>query len=188
MNLSKLFYGKVVRLTAVNPEDIPTITQWYQYSDLPRLFDATPAYPRSEAQWSKWLEQQEADKDTYLFGIRLLESNPLVGIVDISGISWTNGSGWIGIAVGNPANQGKGYGHEAMQLVLEFAFLELNLHRVQLSVFEYNTPAIRLYEKLGFTREGVQREFLQRDGRRYDMILFGLLRHEWQAQRADQAK
>ena len=43
----------------------------------------------------------------------------------------------------------------------------------------YNERAIKLYEKLGFTREGTLREFIFRDGNRYDMYLYGLLRHEW---------
>jgi RimJ/RimL family protein N-acetyltransferase len=67
-----------------------------------------------------------------------------------------------------------------MGLALRFAFDELNLHRLQLTAFSYNERAVALYEKLGFRQEGVFREFLQRDGRRHDMILFGLLRHEWE--------
>jgi RimJ/RimL family protein N-acetyltransferase len=63
--------------------------------------------------------------------------------------------------------------------MLDFAFRELNLHRVQLTVFAYNTAALALYEKLGFTREGIHREALHREGQRYDMILFGILRREW---------
>ena len=73
-----------------------------------------------------------------------------------------------------------GYGREAIELTLKFAFHELNLHRIQLTVFSYNERAIALYESFGFKREGVFREHLQRDGRRYDMYLFGLLRHEWE--------
>jgi RimJ/RimL family protein N-acetyltransferase len=80
---------------------------------------------------------------------------------------------------GDRQNWGKGYGTEAMRLALNFAFNELNLHRVQLSVFDYNERAIALYEKMGFVREGVYREYLQRDGKRYDMYLYGLLRREW---------
>ena len=68
-----------------------------------------------------------------------------------------------------------------MRLALKFAFDELNLHRVQLTVFAYNDRAIALYEKLGFQREGTFREFLHRDGARYDMYLYGLLRREWEA-------
>ncbi len=66
-----------------------------------------------------------------------------------------------------------------MELILRFVFHELNLHRIQLTVFSYNERAVALYENLGFTREGVYREHLQRDGQRHDMYLYGLLRREW---------
>jgi RimJ/RimL family protein N-acetyltransferase len=66
-----------------------------------------------------------------------------------------------------------------MLLILRFAFHELNLHRVQLTVFEYNARAIALYERLGFRREGTYRETLLRDGKRFDMYLYGMLSHEW---------
>jgi RimJ/RimL family protein N-acetyltransferase len=66
-----------------------------------------------------------------------------------------------------------------MEKVITFAFQELNLHRLQLSVFSYNQKAISLYERLGFKKEGTYREFLERDSKRFDMFLYGLLRHEW---------
>jgi RimJ/RimL family protein N-acetyltransferase len=53
------------------------------------------------------------------------------------------------------------------------------LHRVFLTVFSYNTAAMALYEKLGFTHEGTHREHLQRDGQRFDMVLYGMLRRAW---------
>jgi RimJ/RimL family protein N-acetyltransferase len=66
-----------------------------------------------------------------------------------------------------------------MALALDFAFRELNLHRVFLTVFSYNTAAMAMYEKLGFVHEGTHREHLQRDGQRFDMVLYGMLRREW---------
>ena len=87
----------------------------------------------------------------------------------------------MSIGLGDSANWGKGYGNEATRLALGFAFNELNLHRVQLTVFDYKPRAIYLYEKLGFQQEGIYREFLQRDERRFDMYLYGLRRHEWEA-------
>ncbi|HSO58507.1 MAG TPA: GNAT family protein, partial [Paenisporosarcina sp.] len=74
-----------------------------------------------------------------------------------------------------PDFQGKGFGKDAMQLVMNYAFNELNLHRLSLTVFGYNQGAIKLYESLGFRHEGTYREFLQRDGKRHDMHLYGLL-------------
>jgi RimJ/RimL family protein N-acetyltransferase len=116
----------------------------------------------------------------YLFAIRPLDADDLLGYVELDGILWAHQIGWLGIGIGEPGNWGRGYGYEALRLALDFAFHELNLYRVQLTVFEYNERAIALYEKLGFRREGVFREFVHRDGRRYDMLLYGLLRREWE--------
>lgn len=66
-----------------------------------------------------------------------------------------------------------------MRLALRFAFMELNLHRVTLDVFEYNPRAIRSYEKAGFREEGRRRQLLLRNGRRWDEIEMGILREEW---------
>lgn len=91
-----------------------------------------------------------------------------------------NGVANIDIGIGDPNTRGQGFGTEAMQLALTFAFNELNLHRVQVFVFSYNDQAIAVYEKIGFKLEGVQREFLRRDGKHYDAYIYGLLHQEWQ--------
>lgn len=85
----------------------------------------------------------------------------------------------MGIGIGEREYWSKGYGTDAMNVILRFAFDELNLYRISLNVFEYNQRAIRSYEKVGFVVEGREREFLRRGGRRWDMIFMGLLREEW---------
>ncbi|MCA9882939.1 MAG: GNAT family N-acetyltransferase [Anaerolineae bacterium] len=174
-----LFHGSSIRLTELSQEDIPVITRWYHHSAFGRLFDADPSYPRSQRHWKNWFDEEDKDKDTYLFAIRPLDNERLIGIITLDGILWSNQTAWLAIGIGDTANRGRGYGAEAMQLIINFGFSELNLYRLQLSVFEYNTRAIALYERLGFVREGTYRQFLARDGRRYDMYLYGLLRDEW---------
>ncbi len=181
MNPSNMFYGERVRLTALRPDDAHTMARWYEDGEFARLFAAEPAYPKSENALIKWMDSGDRDPNVYALAIRLLYSDDLIGYVEIDGIQWTHGTGWLAIGIGNPAHRNKGYGTEAMRLTLRFAFHELNLHRLQLTVFGYNEPAIRLYEKLGFVREGTYREFMLRDGQRYDMLLYGLLAQEWEA-------
>ena len=181
MTATKLLAGPHVRLTALAPADLPAIARWYQDAEFLRLFDAVPAYPRTEQALQGWLEERHKAQNDFLFGVRLREGDDLVGMVELDGILWTHQTGWLSIAIGEPAQRGRGYGAEALGLALGFAFRELNLHRIQLTVFSYNQPAIGLYEKMGFQREGTYRECLQRDGQRYDMYLYGLLRREWQA-------
>lgn len=174
-----LLHGRRLRLTALTQEDLPTIARWQHNSAFLRFFDALPAYPRSEASLAQWLQGRQKEKNAFLFAVRPLDENTLIGYVELEGILWSHQVGWASIAIGDPSHWGQGYGTEAMQLLLAFAFDELNLHRVQLTVFSYNRRAIALYEKLGFRHEGTYREFMQRDGRRYDMLLYGLLRSEW---------
>jgi RimJ/RimL family protein N-acetyltransferase len=71
-----------------------------------------------------------------------------------------------------------------MQVILRFAFEELNLYRVSLDVFEYNPRAVRSYEKAGFSHEGRLRRCLNRNGRRWDLIYMGILRDEWFARQS----
>jgi RimJ/RimL family protein N-acetyltransferase len=179
MMLSNLLRGDKVRLTAFNPEDLPIVTRWYQNVLFMRLLDARVAAPQTQAQLQAAIEEQQKSNTTYLFAIRLLTDDALMGVIVLDSIDWTNGASWLGIAIGDEAHQNQGYGTEAVRLMLDFAFRELNLHRVQLTVFAYNPRAIALYEKIGFQREGVYREYLHRDGQRYDMYLYGILRREW---------
>jgi RimJ/RimL family protein N-acetyltransferase len=180
MDNSNILRGKRIRLTAVNKDDLPVFADWHEDAGFSRLSDSRPAAPKSVAQWTAYWEEQQKAHDGFLFAIREVEKDSLIGFVELDGIQWNHQNAWLGIALGDRAYWGKGYGREAMELILKFAFHELNLHRVQLDVFGYNERAISLYRKLGFVQEGVFREYLSRDGRRYDMLLFGLLRHEWQ--------
>lgn len=174
-----LFFGERVRLTALYPSDTQIMARWYEDGEFARLFDSSPAYPKSEASLNRWLDSIERDRDTFSLAIRMLYSDDLIGYIQIDGIQWAHGTAWLAIGIGSATHRNKGYGTEALRLTLRFAFHELNLHRLQLTVFSYNLPAQRLYEKLGFRREGVFRECLLRDGQRHDMILYGLLASEW---------
>lgn len=180
MNISNLLQGEKIRLTAVTNEDVTTIAGWYEDTVFSRLFDATPARPRNTDYWLNWLKDQEKKSDNFLFAIRPRNRNELIGYIQLEDFLWSHENCWLSIGIGEKQNWGKGFGREAVELILKYAFHELNLHRIQLTVFSYNERAISLYESLGFKQEGVFREHLQRDGRRYDMLLLGLLRREWE--------
>jgi RimJ/RimL family protein N-acetyltransferase len=176
--------GDRVRLTPVTSSDLATIAGWHLDDAFLRFYDAVPSAPKTEAQLTNWLAEFHQSQTAYLFGIRPLEEEALIGTVDLNGILWSQRVCTLSVAIGDPAQRGKGYGTEAMELVLRFAFHELNLHRVELTVFSYNTRAIAVYERLGFVYEGAHREFLERDGQRFDMLRYGLLRNEWETSRS----
>jgi RimJ/RimL family protein N-acetyltransferase len=181
-----LLRGARVRLTALDESDAPTIARWYEDADYLRLQDTSAAVPRTMADISAEITTESKAADTIVLAIRLVDGDALVGTLGFYEIEWSNQVAWLGLGIGDRSHWGRGYGSEAMQLALRYAFCELNLYRVQLTVIDYNARAIALYEKSGFKREGVFRQFGQRDGRRYDMILYGLLRPEWESHQRSQ--
>jgi RimJ/RimL family protein N-acetyltransferase len=78
-----------------------------------------------------------------------------------------------------PEHQNRGYGREAITWALDYAFRLAGLHRVRIRAFEWNTGAIRLYEKLGFKHEGREREAYWHEGRFWDGVEMSMLDREW---------
>ena len=182
-NPRDILRGDVVRLDALRDSDASTIASWQQ-SDFLRFYDTAPARPSSEPEVVKWLAELRKTDRTIGFAIRPRDGERLIGTLELDEILWPHRVCGIGLAVGNPDDWGRGYGTRAAQLGLAFAFDEINLYRVTATVFAYNSRSIALIEKLGFQREGAFRQFIQRDGTRYDMLLYGLLRPEWEHQRS----
>lgn len=178
-----LLKGNRVKLTAIEEEDIKTIASWYSDADFLRYFDKVPACPKTEQQLTEWINKCQTSNNCFPFAIRSVEDNRTIGYIELDNVQWWNGVANLGIGIGSKGQRGKGYGREAMELLLEFAFNEINLHRVQLNVFSYNERAIMLYEKVGFQREGCYREFVHKDGQYFDMYLYSILSHEWKSER-----
>ena len=175
---NNLFAGQLVRLAAPNPEtNAEAIARWSLDTEYHRLGDDGLAYPESAR---KVRERMERDNDrNFGFAIRLLHDDRLIGGIGVWIASWADGEGWVGIGIGERDCWSKGYGTEAMRLMLRFAFDELNLERVSLGVYAHNSRAIRSYEKAGFRREGLVRSDCRRDGQRWDTVFMGILREEW---------
>jgi RimJ/RimL family protein N-acetyltransferase len=173
-----LFTGKLVRLAAPTADERDIFARWSNDPEYLRNLDDDPARPRHADAIA--LPGKDVEWQRFEFRIRTLADNILIGFVELWGFSWNHQSATMSIGIGEPAYRGKGYGTDAIRLILSYAFCELNLHRVGLGVFSYNTRAIRAYEKVGFVREGALRQAIHRDGRRYDMILMGILRPEWE--------
>ena len=180
--MSQILTGKLVRLAALDPEEIgKALSTWSHDSEYWRLMDAGVARMPSAKDAVKHFEKdlEEPDPGIYSFSARRLEDNKLIGEMVLEVVNWTGRDAFVGLSIGERENWGRGYGTEMMRLLLQFAFMEVNLRRVTLTVFEYNPRAIRSYEKAGFCHEGRIRQFLNKEGRRWDMLFMGILREEW---------
>jgi RimJ/RimL family protein N-acetyltransferase len=180
----QLFEGKIIRLAPINHEKDPEVeSRWTHDLMLMRSLSRQPALPLSVAQVKKRYEATEKEveesKRLFHFTIRSKEDDRYLGFTRLEGIEWTHGSCSLKIAIGDPADRNKGYGSDALQLMMRYAFHELNLYRISAVVGDDNQAGLRFFKRHGFVEEVRRRKSLLRDGQPWDLIHLGLLREEW---------
>jgi hypothetical protein len=169
-----MLQGQRIYLDAVREADATVSAQWMSNLDITYTLWNAPVRPQSVETEREF--QRQGDKSAISFAIRLLHDNSPVGFTRFKSIDHRSGVAEISIVIGDP---GKGFGREALTLLIEYGFLELNLNRIELTVLSFNAVAIHLYEKLGFQQEGVLRQHLFRDGKYHETWVMALLRDEW---------
>ena len=120
-------------------------------------------------------------KKEKMFAVRLLENDELLGNIGFNSLDIINRNGALGVLIGNPKYQRKGYGTEALKLILDYGFSFLNLRNISLNVFEYNEVAYNLYKKIGFKEAGRLRKAVEILGKTYDVIIMDMLKEEFQS-------
>jgi len=183
--MKDIYRGTLVRLTGESPDVLAkAYALWDKDTEAHRLGDIDPAQLWSEKKIREFLEKDaEKNSQAVRFAIRTLADDRLIGGVSLWVHSWTHSDAWLGIFVGDREYWGRGYGTEAMRLVVRYGFIELNLRRISLGLHAYNERALKSYLKAGFKVEGRMRGEGLRDGVRYDSLWMGILREEWLAMR-----
>ncbi|MGI5898671.1 MAG: GNAT family N-acetyltransferase [Christensenellales bacterium] len=115
----------------------------------------------------------------YRFAIILLDGDVLIGHISLHDIDHLNRNAFLGIFIGDEKHRGKGYGGEAVRLVLDYGFKTLNLHSIMLSVHADNYAGIACYKKVGFREAGRRREWIFKHGKYFDKIYMDILAHEF---------
>jgi len=175
-----LYAGELVRLEPLDIEKAAEdFARWCQDSEYMRLSGSEPSYLWTAKQEKEWTEKLVSE--CIAFSIVTLNEGKTIGEIDLDGFTLSTGDAWLGIGIGERDFWGRGYGTDAMKVILRFGFEQLNLKRISLTVFEYNPRALHCYQKVGFQIEGRARQWMKRDGKRSDLIYMGILRREWEA-------
>ena len=127
-------------------------------------------YPITELEHENWFQNRMLEKDNRMFVIDL-DNEKSIGIVGFKNLDWVNRNSELFIYIGDEEYWGKGYGTQALELIIKFAFNNLNLHMLYLEVFSYNKNATKTYERLGFKQDGILRQSKFQDGKYYDKII-----------------
>jgi RimJ/RimL family protein N-acetyltransferase len=137
-----------------------------------------PSEAAAKERIAKWSANQQHDVS---FAIETLGDPPvLAGNIGLWGARPKDRCATLGIALGLEHTD-RGYGTDAVRVIVGYGFREMGLHRIQLEVAPFNLAGIRAYEKAGFAEEGRHRESVLHDGRWYDEVLMSILDHEWAA-------
>jgi len=171
-------YDNRIYLRALELGDLERTCHWHNdpalYATLTDAFHFV-----SEAAERVWLEQRTRfSREVISLAICLSESNEHIGNLYLRDIDWVARRADVSIFIGSQPHRGHGYGEAAMRLVLVHAFDDLGLQRIYLFVLASNAPAIRLYEKCGFTEEGRLHRHAFKEGRFEDVLVMGVLRPE----------
>ena len=171
--------GEKVALRAIEREDLPKIWEWLNdeevmyYWSMPGI---TVSLAELEHHFSRSAETKEPGRRW--FTIETRDRLP-IGIIAYFDLRERHHRAEIAIIIGDKEYWGKGYGADAIMALLRFLFNELGLNRVHLRVAEFNTRAIKCYEKCGFAKEGTLRQWFFVEGRYHDGFLMSILRQEF---------
>jgi RimJ/RimL family protein N-acetyltransferase len=174
-----MYIGKKVRLREYRKEDIPLRMSYINDPEISSGLTPDIPYPMTLHEEEKWFQSITGLSDTYKFAIETLNDNQFIGGCSINSIDWKNSVATVGIFIGNRKYRSGGYGSDAMRVLMDFIFMQMNINKVRLTVYSYNESAIICYEKCGYKVEGILRQEIYKDGKYYDKISMGLLKAEY---------
>jgi RimJ/RimL family protein N-acetyltransferase len=165
-------------LRAFEETDVENLVNWRNDPEITNNLGGSTFYVSTirEKEWVRTAATK--DQNDIRLAICLIENKKHIGNINLTSINWINRSAEFSVFIGEKIEWSKGYATEAIKLMLNYAFFELNLHRVYLTVKSDNHKAIKLYKKLGFKQEGVLRESVYKNGIYHNMVSMSLLKTE----------
>jgi RimJ/RimL family protein N-acetyltransferase len=170
--------GDKIYLRPLEKKEMILISRWHNDDEIMTLFAISEKKP--EEYWLNWFERIENDPTIIYFGIVKKSDEKLIGYVHLEGISWPHKlCRDIGILIGEKDQWSKGFGTEAMKLMIKHSFKDLGLHRLELMTFPFNKRGLKVWDKCGFTQEGIMRKARLVKGEWHDLIFMSLLKDEY---------
>ncbi|MEX0775223.1 MAG: GNAT family protein [Phycisphaeraceae bacterium] len=164
-----------VFLRALEMPDLERTHQWHNDPELYRTLLGNFQYV-SKAVEEQWLKNAQAFSSTQInLAICLTRTGEHIGNIYLRDIDWRARRGEVGIFIAAPMNHGKGYGEQALRLLIRHAADDLGLQRLHLTVLEEHAAAVHLYRKLGFDVEGCLRRHAFKNGQWCNVLFMGLL-------------
>jgi RimJ/RimL family protein N-acetyltransferase len=177
MKYYKKIIGERLYLSPINPDEVDTYLKWINEDKTLALnFGQYPLMVSSKSDLN-WL--YEPSKNMHRYAIVLLDNDVLIGSISLHNIDNLNRNAYIGIFIGGEENRSKGYGAEAIRLILDYGFKTMNMHSINLTVHADNEAGINCYKNVGFREVGRLPEVLYINGKYVDKIYMSMLEGEY---------
>jgi RimJ/RimL family protein N-acetyltransferase len=175
-----MLHGDKVVLRAIARDDLPRLWQFNNDLEVEVAGGGDPPIPQSLERLLAEFDQDAArgGRDNARFAIEA--DGIVVGQCGLSAFNETDRTVELGIAIGDKAYWGRGYGRDAVRVLVEYAFRYRNMRKVWLRVWGNNERGIRAYRAAGFVEEGRLRRHVWSAGEYVDLVYMGILREEWQ--------
>ncbi|MGL4739907.1 MAG: GNAT family N-acetyltransferase [Sarcina sp.] len=175
-----MFDGTKVILREYKASDVVIAHRYINDYSIARTLTEEAIFPISIDEEEEFINNNKSnEKMTYNFAIEDLETSEYIGGCGINSTDLKNRICTIGIFIGDMDYWGQGYATDALEILINFIFNELNLEKIKLTVYDFNTRAIKLYEHLGFKVEGVLKREVFREGKYHDKILMAMFREDY---------
>lgn len=168
-----------VCLRPLEREDMDLIRVWFNDPEVRGLIGENK--PMNQTETDRYYEHIQNDQNRVWFAMTLKENGRLIGETGLLRIYHPWRTADLSIIIGDKNAWSRGYGSEAIKLVLDYAFGYLALHRISIGVVGFNTRAIKFYEKIGFKQEGIQRDGYFYNHRFCDFVMMSILEDEYRA-------
>jgi RimJ/RimL family protein N-acetyltransferase len=171
--------GQKTILRAITRDDLERLWQFNNDVEVELASGGDPPLPQSLARLQTEYENDivKGGRDGARFAIEA--DQKCIGQCALFNFNETATTCELGITIGDKAYWGRGYGHDAIHSLLDYAFRLRNMRRVHLSVNGNNQRAIKAYKSCGFLEEGCLRAHVWNNGEYIDLVIMGLLREEW---------
>ncbi len=179
-----IFEGELVRLREYHRQDIQLAWQYINDYEIKKFLNPGIVFPWKLEEEEKWYEELSSKGDKYNFAVEKKDNSQYIGGCGINDLDWKNSIATVGIFLGKQFHS-HGYGTDAMKILVNFIFIEMNVHKVMLHVYTFNERAIRSYEHVGFKAEGRLRSQIFREGKYHDEIIMGILSEEWEGRKIE---
>ncbi|MCE7738881.1 MAG: GNAT family N-acetyltransferase [Candidatus Heimdallarchaeota archaeon] len=174
------FIGEKVKLRAVEMDDLDDIMQhWNTYEMRISLGRYIPESRQQREEWIKKVTKEMQKGEAYNFAVIEKETEKFLGVAALKRVNNISRTAFMSVAIYNPKDQGRGFGADSVKCILKIGFDVLNLHRIELHVYDFLESGKHIYKKLGFKETGVRRKASFVAGRYVDDLVMDILVDEY---------